>query len=68
MVHKRYHFANWLRNWTAQQRMRVLFSEECSVERGASHMQIYFFRSASQQRNSDEVTTYKKSRDIRVIV
>jgi hypothetical protein len=48
--------------------MGVLFSEECSVERGASHMQIYFFRSASQQRNSDEVTTYKKSRDIRVIV
>lgn len=48
--------------------LRVIFSDECSVERGASHRRKYVFRSAGQQYDRNKVTTYNKSKDIRVMV
>lgn len=67
-AHKRYHFAKRLRNWPISQWMRVLFSDECSVERGASHMRRFVFRSAGQQYDRGKVTNYNKSKEIRVMV
>lgn len=64
----RYHFAKRLRNWTVQHRSKVLFSDKCSTERGASHMREYVFRSASEQHDRDKVPNYNKRKDIRVMV
>jgi hypothetical protein len=68
LAHKHYHFAKRLRNWPISQWMRVLFSDECSVERGASHMRRFVFRSAGQRYDRDKVTNYDKSKEIRVMV
>jgi hypothetical protein len=67
-AHKCYHFAKRLRNWLISQWMRVLSSDECSMERGASHMRRCVFRSAGQQYDRDKVTNYIKSKEIRVMV
>lgn len=42
-----YHFAKRLRDWSISRQIRVRFLDECSVERGASHMRKHVFRSAS---------------------
>jgi hypothetical protein len=44
------------------------FFEECAVERGASHMPKYVFRSAGQRFDRDKVTNYNKSKVTRVMV
>jgi hypothetical protein len=54
----------------------VLFPNECSVEREAthvrkyeaSHMRKYVFHSTGQQFDRDKFTNYNKSKDIRVMV
>jgi hypothetical protein len=38
------------------------------VERGASHMRRYVFRSSSHRFDKNKVTNYNKSKDIRVMV
>lgn len=65
---RRYRWAKAHRHWSIEQWLRVIFSDECSVERGASHRRKYVFRSAGQQFDRDKVTTYNKSKDIRVMV
>jgi hypothetical protein len=65
---KRYKWAKKYSKWTVTEWSNVLCSDECSVERGASHMGKYVFRSAGQQFDRDKVTNYNKSKDMRVIV
>jgi hypothetical protein len=65
---KRYKWAKNYSRWTVTEWSNVLFSDEGSVERGASHMRKYVFRSAGQQFDRDKVTNYNKSKDIRVMV
>lgn len=68
IAHKRYHWAKRHRDWTVDDWLKVIFSDECSVERGASHRRKYVFRSTGQQFDRDKVTSYDKSKDIRVMV
>jgi hypothetical protein len=65
---KRYRWAKEYSKWTVTEWSNVLFSDECSVECGASHMRKYVFRFAGQQFDRDRVTNYNKSKDIRVMV
>jgi hypothetical protein len=46
----------------------VLFPNECSVEREATHVRKYVFHSTGQQFDRDKFTNYNKSKDIRVMV
>jgi hypothetical protein len=64
----RYKWAKEYSKWSVTEWSNVLFSDECSVERGASHMRKYVFRSAGQQFDGDKVTNHNKSKDIRVMV
>jgi transposase len=67
-AHRRYHWAKKRYNWPIEKWLKIIFSDECSVERGASHRRKYVFRSTGQQYDCDKVTTYNKSKDIRVMV
>jgi hypothetical protein len=49
--------------WTVTEWSNVLFSDACPLERGASRMREYVFRSAGQQFDRDTVTNYNKGKD-----
>jgi hypothetical protein len=65
---KRYRWAKEYSKWTVPEWSNVQFSDECSVECGASHVRKYVFRFAGQQFDRDKVTNYNKSKDISVMV
>ncbi len=46
----------------------VMWSDECSVERGRGKEQEWVFRTPAQKWNKDYVQTYRLSRDISIMV
>ena len=55
-------------NWTGQQWAKVVWSDECSAERGKGELREWVFRTPCQKWDPDMVQPYKKGRDISVMV
>ena len=55
-------------NWTLDKWFKIIFSDECSVERGAGKKAEWAWRHTGQQFNQEMVQTRNKSKDIRVMV
>jgi DDE superfamily endonuclease len=47
---------------------RVIFSNECSVERGAGKKQVWVFRTPTQRYDPDKIEPYYKGKDKSIIV
>jgi transposase len=61
----------WAKNhedWTIEQWLKTIFSDECSVERGAGHKVQWVWRHTGQQFDKDKVDPYNKSKGVRVMV
>jgi hypothetical protein len=46
----------------------IIFSDECSVERGAGERRPWVFRTPSQKWDKDMIVTYKKGKDISIMI
>ena len=55
-------------NWTVEQWKDVLWSDECSVERGSGKRRAWVFKHKSEGFNPDLVKGVRKGKDIRVMV
>ena len=55
-------------NWTHEQWMNVIWSDECSVERGTGKDRQWCFRTPAQKWQPEMVQTYKKGKDILIII
>lgn len=64
----RLRWAQTYASWTEEEWQKVLFSDECSVERGAGHKRRWVFRYPREQYHNDKLQTYNKSKEIRVMV
>jgi transposase len=53
----------WIVEWES-----IIFSDECSVEKGAGARRQWVFRLPSQKWSKDMVQTYKKSKDISIMI
>lgn len=56
------------RGWTKEEWGLIMWSDECSVERGRGKAQQWVFRTPAQKWDKDYVQTYKSSRDISIMV
>ena len=55
-------------NWTVNKWVKYMWSDECSAERGAGKRGTWVFRTPPQKWNKEMIDTYKKSKDISVMV
>lgn len=56
------------KDWTIEDFINHMWSDECSAERGKGRSQEWCFRTPAQKWNKEMITTYKKSKDISVMV
>jgi transposase len=56
------------KDWTVLDFMKYIFTDECSAERGAGGAQEWAWCQPVQKWNKEMVTTYKKGKDISVMV
>ena len=68
MVKKRLQWAKIHMNWTLDQWCTVIFSDECSLERGSGGQRIWVFRTPSQKWDKEMIEPYKKGKDIRIMI
>lgn len=64
----RFRWAKNHKNWSTFQWSKVIFSDECSVERGAGHKRLWVFRKPNEGYQPNKVQTRNKSKDIRIMV
>ena len=65
---KRLAFALEHKDWTYEEWATIIFSDECSVERGAGAQRTWAFRTPQQKWSKEFIDTYKKGHDISVMV
>ena len=65
---KRLAFALQHRAWTLEQWKKVIWSDECSVERGSGKKREWAFGYPSQKWDADKIQTYEKGKDISIMV
>ena len=56
------------KEWTEEQWVTIIFSDECSLERGAGAQREWAFRTPAQKWDKEIISTYKKSKDISVMI
>jgi transposase len=56
------------KNWGVEEWRKYMWSDECSVERGSGATRQWVFCTPAQKWNRDMVQTYKKGKDISVMV
>ena len=56
------------KDWTVDEWIKYMWSDECSAERGAGKRGTWVFRTPPQKWNKEMIDTYKKSKDISVMV
>ena len=64
----RYQWALRHENWKYEDWEKVIWSDECSVERGTGKRRQWVFRTPEQKWDKDMITPYKKGKDISVMV
>jgi transposase len=65
---KRLKFAKDCIKWEQEKWDTVIWSDECSVERGKGKKPMWVFRTPDQKWDSDKIQTYKKGKDLCVMV
>lgn len=65
---KRLTWAKAHRDWTDKQWATVIWSDECSVERGSGKNRKWVFRTPGQKWQRDMIQEYKKGKDVSVMV
>jgi hypothetical protein len=67
-VYTRYRWCRERKEWVEEQWSDIIFSDECSLERGAGAQREWAFRTPAQKWDKEMITTYKKSKDISVMI
>jgi hypothetical protein len=65
---KRYNWCKARKDWTEDEFARHMWSDECSAERGKGKSEEWVFCTPPQKWQKEMVTTYKKGKDISVMV
>jgi transposase len=68
VVAKRYQWAKNHRNWNWDDWKKIIWSDQCSLERGRGPRRVWVFRTPEQKWNSDMIQPYKKGKDISVMI
>jgi transposase len=68
VVKKRYDWVQMRRDWSEEEWSTVIFSDESSIERGQGGSRQWAFRTPQQKWHPKMIQTYKKSRDISIMV
>jgi transposase len=56
------------KDWTEEDWKTIIFSDECSLERGSSAAREWCFRTPNQKWEKDMIQTYKKGKDLSVMI
>lgn len=56
------------KDWSYEDWSKIIFSDECSLERGAGRARTWVFRQPHQRWDRDKIDTYKKGKDISVMI
>jgi len=56
------------KNWGVDEWVKYMWSDECSAERGSGKKRTWVFRTPPQKWNKEMIDTYKKGKDISVMV
>ena len=67
-VKKRLQWALEHADWTLEEWTTIIWSDECSVERGTGARRSWVFRTPGQKWDKDIVDTFTKGKDISVMV
>ncbi len=65
---KRLQWAKKYRNWTWDEWRKIIWSDECSLERGKGGRRVWVFRTPYEKYQKDLICPYKKDKDISVMI
>ena len=65
---RRFEWAQEHRNWTLDDWKKVIWSDECSVERGSGKQRVWCFRTAAQKWDKNMIEPVKTSQETKVMV
>ena len=65
---KRLQWAKKHQNWSWEEWSKIIWSDECSLERGKGGRRIWVFRSPYEKYNQEMICPYKKGKDISVMI
>ena len=68
VVKKRFLWVTARKDWSWEEWSKVIFSDECSVERGSGAQRQWAFRMPHEKWNKDMVQPYKKGKDISIMI
>jgi transposase len=68
VAYKRHMWALERKDWTSERWGTIIFSDESSIERGAGGQRQWAWRTAAQKWSTPHLQTYKKGRDLSVMV
>jgi hypothetical protein len=67
-VKARYRWVLFRKDWSFEEWATIIWSDECSVERGAGARRTWSFRTPGQKWDKERIDTYTKGKDISVMV
>jgi len=67
-VKARLKFAQEHKDWTYNDWKKVIFSDECSLERGAGARRVWVFRTPQDKWHKDMIMPYTKGKDITIMI
>ena len=65
---KRLRWAKLHQNWTWDEWRLIIWSDECSLERGIGGRRVWVFRTPYEKYNKEMICPYKKGKDISVMI
>ena len=67
-VAARWAWAKKYKDWTYSDWAKIIWSDECSVERGSGYRREWVFRTPSQKWNKVTIQAVPKGKDVKVMV
>lgn len=68
VVVKRLQWCKKYKDWTWTEWSKIIFSDECSLERGSGARRLWVFRTPHQKWDKDMIQPFKKGKDISVMI
>jgi DDE superfamily endonuclease len=68
VVKKRLQFCKKYEHWSYEEWSKIIFSDECSLDRGVGARRTWVFRTPHEKWNQEMIMPYKKGKDISVII
>ena len=56
------------KDWTWEEWSKIIFSDECSLERGIGAHRQWVFRTSQQKWDKEMIDSYKKDKDINIMI